>query len=201
MELLNYNELFASQEPRRTQIIRAASRLGLMLNKEIKAEVLEGWAQRLSQFSTGQLVTGFSLAEGTLETWPTPAKVIHLIFDSEWPADYAWLLAKLTTHHPEWRDRGPVYGEIYRNPDLTSMEPYLRNEIESAQSAPEMPARLRVALEIFGAGSITQGLTLLYKHPNCERIDYDAIETLRVKRQIDDGFRAAWTQARMRELA
>lgn len=174
-----------------------------MLNREIKAEVLEGWAQRLSQFSTTQLVTGFSLAEGTLENWPTPAKVINLIFESEWPADYAWLLAKLVIHRPEWRDRGPVYGEIYRNPkrltDATA-EPYLKDQIEPAQSAPPMPARLKVALEIFGAGSMTDGLTLLYKHPNCGRIDYDAIETLRVRRQLDDSFRAAWTQARTREL-
>lgn len=195
-----FSSVFSGSEPKPRQIELALELLYESLDKPMNPKMAKAWASQLQALSGEQLAVGFRAATLNCDGFPKPKDVMHAIWDSEFPVDYAWLLAKLTIHRPEWRDRGPVYCEIYRNPDIQAKDGYLRDEIEPAQWAPPMPARLKAALEIFGTGSMTDGLTLLYKHPNCGRIDYDALETLRVRRQLDDSFRAAWTQARTREL-
>ena len=160
---------------------------------------LLGWADRFSHFSPETLTRAFTTAESTIETWPTPAKVMNLIFDIEFTVDYTWLLCNLKRHGVEWKEAPAVYGPWTRN-DTAGPLPLehrqTRQELEPPREPPEIPARLKQMLEILAAGSWQEGLEILSKRPG---ISAD-VAIQQARRGFDRDVRAAWQLARNGEL-
>lgn len=202
-QLLDYKNLFSSTETRRVQIKKAAARLGMMLSRPLTAAMLEGWAQRLESFSQEQLTLAFVTAESTLESWPAVSKVQNLIFETEFPADYGWLLNVLKIHAADLHPKPPVHGPYQRMPDPDKPGEFYagREVIEPPVPAPQLPARLARAAALFGQGSVEEGLARLEAHPSARGRYETASEAMRGRQQLDRDFRQAWQMARMEELA
>jgi hypothetical protein len=192
--LLSYFDLFATSEPLHEQIRTAAARLGMVADRVIPSPTLEAWAQTLGRFSAAELASAFDTAELTMEAWPTPAKVAKLIIDGRFFADYAWLLRNLKEHGPTWKDSPERLGELKRIPGMGPDDFYPREILEPAIPAPPMPPRIAKAVEIYGHGNRESALREFYGHPDCK--GGNSGETLRARRDLDLGFRAAWDLAR-----
>lgn len=192
--LLSYSDLFATTQPLHEQIRTAAARLGMVVDRVIPSPTLEAWAQTLGRFSAQELATAFDTAELTMEAWPTPAKVAKLIIDGRFFADYAWLLRNLKEHLPTWRDSPARLGELKRIPGMGPDDHYPREILEPEIPAPPMPPVIAKALAIYGHGDQESALHDLYGHPDCHGRRQG--ETLRVRRDLDYGFRQAWDLAR-----
>jgi hypothetical protein len=196
----SYKKLFNGTATKREKIKAATSRLAVVMDKAIKAEALSAWAQSMESFSTEELAQAFTAAEATLEAWPTPAKVIRLIFESEFTADYTWMLEALRRHKPEWKAVGPSYKPARRIPGGTPEDVYPREIDHPGYPLPEIPQRLKRALEVYAHGAVSDGLELLYRHPMCRGYMWEPAESMRIQSQIDRDFKAAWQQARNEEL-
>lgn len=194
-KLLSYSDLFATSEPLHERIRTAAARLGMVVDRVIPSPTLEAWAQTLGRFSPQELAAAFDTAELTMEAWPTPAKVAKLILDGQFFADYAWLLRNLREHGPTWKDSPARLGELKRIPGGTPDDHYPREILEPEIPAPSIPAVIAKALEIYGHGNRENALREFYGHPDCRGGAQG--ETLRVRRDLDSGFRQAWDLARM----
>ena len=195
---MDYPELFQSSEPIEDRITKAANRLARGMGKPLPPEQLLMWVQRLRQFSPADLTRGFIAAESTLDAWPAVSKVIRLISEIQFPEDYAWILKHLKIHRKEWRDRRPVYDPIPRRiPGGTPDDLYPPVMLEPGIPAPPIPERVRAAVLLLGNGVFENGLAYLERHPDLERYEWDASESMRYRKQIDDGFKAAWMTARL----
>jgi len=200
-KLIPYKQLFDSPEATQAQVMAATSRLAVMLDKVVTPLQLQGWAQQLERFSPTQLIQAFNEIEMTKTNWPKVGDLVNTIFDAEFAEDYAWLLSNLKIHGPTWRTVGPVT-ELYPNPVYAANpeDRVLRREISPVIPAPAIPDRIGGALIAFGSGDRARGLGLLHTHPFCGEHGYENAEALRVKRQLDESFRAAWDGVRVREI-
>lgn len=196
----SYSELFnAAGITQAEKIMAATSRLAIALNHVIPSLALDIWAENFENFQPETLAQAFSTAEKTLEAWPTPAKVMSLIFDVEFIADYTWLLCHLKRHGVEWKDASAVYGPWTRNEAPGPLPPELRQvrkELEPPRAAPDMPTRLKRALEILAAGTWQDGLAILSNRP---AISGD-IGIQQARRGFDRDVRTAWQMARNEEM-
>ena len=195
--LTPYELLFGSPKATQAQVMAAASRLAVMLDKVVTPLQLQGWAQQLEKFSPDQLIYAFNKVEMTRTNWPKVGDLINTILDAEFLADYSWLLSNLKIHGAKWRDRGAVLGEPRRSDSNEPDKLYVRDVIEPAVKAPEIPDRLQEALYALGNGDQARGRELLSRHPFASGGEID----LREKRQLDESFRAAWDGVRVREIA
>lgn len=199
-KLMRYSELFRTDAPKREQIIVAAGRLATALGQVLTAPMLEIWAENLEPFSQEALVQAFSMAEKTLEAWPTPAKILGLLFDVELRDDYSWLAINIKKHGAEWKPSEPVLSEYMRvNQDENPrME---RTVIEPGEPAPEISPRLVRTLELLSGEDYRAGLAIFAARPS-RKITSETGWSVPPNRQwFDSSFRSAWMQARNEELA
>lgn len=171
-QLLSYQQLFSTSEPKERQILKAAARLGLMLNQPIDSLQLQGWAQKLSKYDPKTLQEAFDQAEETLEAWPTVSKIIRLIGDRQFRRDLDYLFQGI--RECAWED----------------------NYFTSTPSLlPEPSERLRNTLRVFVGGSAwKKGLTRLSSHPGVTgyRSVDGSEESERTASRLEKEFRTAW---------
>jgi len=190
---------FETSKPKQVQIAQAVRVLLQMLDKPENPPMMERWAQILTPFRSEQLAEAFSTVAMTSHGWPTPGDITDLIFEREYAADFTWLLATLARHGADWQDRPPVYGEMWRKLGA-GMDDWQPGELkEKAIPAPLMPPRLDAALVTVG-GSMKAGLAFIQRHPFFWSPRYGGDEAMRTKAQIEKEFKAAWLQARRREI-
>lgn len=177
VHLLTYKELFSTSENKQSQIIKAAGRLGLMLNQPMDRGQLQGWSQELEMYDPLTLAEAFREAERTMEAWPTVSKIIRLIGDRQFRRDLDYLFQGI--RECAWED----------------------NYFTSTPSLlPEPSERLRNALRVFVGGSAwKKGLTRLSSHPGVTgyRSVDGSEESERTASRLEKEFRAAWDRAQM----
>ena len=162
---------------------------------------MRSWAGLLQNFPSDELAAAFQVVALTAEGWPALGNITKVIFDAEFTADYAWLLQALRRHTPEWKDVTANYAPPKRIPGMGPDDLYPAVETSPAIPAPAIPCRLRRAAEVFGGGTTRQGLDALYRHPSAKGYHWEPAEEIRVRRDIDRDFRAAWQTARNEELS
>lgn len=168
--------------------------IGVELGEEVSPARLRLMAERLSSEAPGMLQIAFSqFMETTGDHFPKPAELLRIIRNAEFTADYAWLLENLKEHGPMWKDSQAVLGELRRIPGGTPDDFYPREILIPEIKAPEIPARIARAIEIFGHGNRESALRDLVTHPDC-RGSRDGDE-LAIRRQLDSLFRSAWDRA------
>jgi hypothetical protein len=194
-----FSTLFSGNEPKDKQIQWAVSLLREMLDRPESPRAADLWARLLAIFPGDQLADAFNVVAMTSKGWPTPSDITEPIFEQEYTADFKWLLTELGIHGANWQDRPPVYAEMWRKPGagIDQWEP--GDLKEPAILAPRISERLLQALTIVG-GSWKGGLAFLQRHPAFWSPRYAGDEAMRTKAQIEREFKAAWMQARKREL-
>jgi len=205
-----FEKLFGVAEPLRDRIIAAAGYLRLALDlPPANPEMLMAWSEILTCFDSKQLAQAFNVASLTVASWPKPADIAQQLFEQEFAADYAWIIQNLKLHKVEWKDREPLYSEsrteFYEDENgKPARRERVREILKPAIPAPAIPARIKRALEIYGANGLTSGLRMLYNHPEIGGSfgpdPLSSTELVRLKGDIDRGFRAAWMQARRESL-
>lgn len=162
--------------------VKSESQIRLMVG-ELKSETPEMLAMAFRDFRTSG------------ERFPRPVDLLKPIRNREFATDYAWLLRNLREHGPTWKDSPARLGDLKRIPGGTPDDHYPREILEPEIPAPTIPAVITKALEIYGHGSRENALREFYVHPDCRGGAQG--ETLRVRRDLDSGFRQAWDLARM----
>ena len=183
-------------EPKQQQIENAVEMLLQARGRDHNQPMAKLWGRLLRNYSSEELAFGFEQACFGIGQ-PSLADIRRPIDDREFLADYSWLLSNLKIHGAKWRDRGAVLGEPRRSDSNEPDKLYVRDELEPAVKAPEIPDRLQEALYALGNGDQARGRELLSRHPFASGGEID----LREKRQLDESFRAAWDGVRVREIA
>jgi hypothetical protein len=179
------------------QIEMAVEMLLESMNQPPNPRLQKSWPNLLQAISGEDLAHGFYAASLKNDGFPKMKEITSPIFERQFTADYAWLLTNLKRHRKEWKNWGPILGPYRRIPGGTPDDVYPRVVLEPMIPAPAIPERIKAALVTFGNGSLERGLANLDKHPDMERWEWDANEAMRYRKQIDDGFRAAWMTARL----
>jgi hypothetical protein len=194
-----FSTLFSGNEPKDKQIQWAVSLLREMLDRPESPRAADLWARLLAIFPGDQLADAFNVVAMTSKGWPTPADITEPIFEQEYTADFQWLLAALFRHGVDWQERPAVYADPWREPGA-AIDDWQPGELkEPAIPPPPISARILTALAIVG-GDSRAGLAFLQRHPSLLPSRFNGDEALRTKQQIEREFKAAWMQARKREL-
>lgn len=175
VHLLTYKELFSTSESKQSQIIKAAGRLGLMLNQPMDRGQLQGWSQELEMYDPLTLAEAFREAERTMDAWPTVSKIIRLIGDRQFRRDLDYLFQGI--RECAWED----------------------NYFTSTPSMlPEPRHGLKAGLVGFvGGRGWKKGLERLQQHPaiaGYRSVD-GSEESERTASRLEKEFRAAWDRA------
>ena len=195
-----FSIVFSGREPEITKLSNAVALLREMLDKEPNPKQQELWARALRNFGEAQLAEAFNWVSLTSKGWPTLGDITECIFDAEFAADLRWLLRNLARHGAEWKERPAVYGDRWRKPGAHMDDWQPGPLLEEAEPAPAIPSRLFQSLAILGAGTTTEGLHILSRHPAIKSNALVGDEAAKVKFQIERDFKAAWLMARRREL-
>ena len=192
---------FENSEPKQAQIARAVKILLELLDKPENPTLMKRWAQLLTPFSGNQLAEAFNTVALTSKGWPTLGDITGPILEAEYAADLAWLLRGLKLHKRTWQDRPAIYGDRYRKPGADRDDWTDGPLLEASIPAPAIPPRLVHALQVLGSGTVHDGLAELARHPFTGAYQWDAVESSKVKYQVERDFRKAWDLARHQELA
>lgn len=187
-----YATLLGSEPPTPDEIRAATIELLEGVGQKPQPAQIRSFVNTLANIDRASLIQGFTVAAATSD-FPKAKDVLSAITIQQFSSDWTWLLRNLKRHGVDWHDRDPVYKEWQRpTPDPMIV-------LEEAEPAPPIPPRIKLAIELYANGSVTKGLDLLSSHPNVRNYE-EGGEEMRAKRTIDEQFRAAWMQARMREL-
>jgi hypothetical protein len=168
--------------------------IGVMVGETVSKERLSLTANALSGQNLELLKAALAEHLATGDHFPKPGEIVRPIRNREFAADYAWLLRNLKEHGPTWKDSSERLGDLKRIPGMGPDDFYPRDVLEAAIPAPSMPPKIAKALEIYGHGDRESALREFYAHPDCKGGNNS--ESLRARRDLDTGFRAAWDLAR-----
>jgi hypothetical protein len=201
-----FKTCFESSEPKGAQIAMAVAELLECLDKPENPRLMKSWAKHLAIYPGEQLAAAFSVLALTSKGWPTLGDITEAITEQEYAAEWQWIMQVLNRHaridgetgQMGLRDRDPVYGPDKRlSYDSWEKGPMLK----PAEPAPEIPARIKAALEIVGGGSLTQGMREMNKHPATGNCQYEAAaDVMKIKFSLERDFKAAWYTVRRREM-
>lgn len=201
-ENLTFSQIFEGPESKQQQTEWAVRLLQSLMDKPENPKTARQWAQALQTFRGEQLATAFTTVALTSRGWPTLGDITEAILEQEYADERQWILHKLDRHGREWKDRDPVYGEgviIRGGPDGPRVE--RGPMVKPAEAAPEIPPRIKAALEILGGGSLTEGLREMNRHPATGNCQYEnGQESGKAKFNLERDFKAAWYTVRRREL-
>jgi hypothetical protein len=197
-----FRTVFASRLPKKRQREMAVAILLEALDRPENPTLAAAWANLLMNFSGEHLAAAFTQVTLTAERWPSLGNITAAIFEHEYAQEFPWLLQALRRHGVDWKDREACYGPSRRAPGSTIDDPWISGDmIAPAEHAPAIPSRLMSALALYGGGTLRDGLAELNKHPSTHAYQWDAVESARMKQQIEKDFRAAWMTVRRKELA
>ena len=195
-----FSLIFNNCANKQTAVAMAVRLLLTLLDKPENPNLGEVWARALRNFGEDQLAEAFNWVSLTSKGWPTLGDITECIFDAEFAADLRWLLRNLARHGVEWKERPAVYGDRWRKPGAHMDDWQPGPLLEEAEPAPAIPSRLFQSLAILGAGTTTEGLHILSRHPAIKSNALAGDEAAKVKFQIERDFKSAWLMARRREL-
>lgn len=205
-----FSQIFASNKPKKEQVKMAVAQLFEMLDKPESPRAMNSWPELFCRIPGEQLAIGFQGAALSSDGFLKPRDIMQAIADQQFPIDYAWILLACRRHYKpdnyssdsvNWRDVTPSYFPQKRIPGMGPDDLYPAEMRHPGYVAPSIPSIIGRALQVFGNGTVRQGLDKLSKHPNAGTWDYDATEELRIRGAIDREFRAAWQVARHDEMA
>jgi hypothetical protein len=187
-----WTNIFAARSSKRTQIRTAVSLLQKLLGRPAGPDIADAWAMMLERFSGEQLALAFDKVAMSSKNWPTTGDICEAIFEDEFTADLAFLLAGLRRHKSDWADIPVSRGPSTLGATINDIIP---GPIIAGIPAPKIPNRLILALKLFGGTGMMAGLERLYTHPSVSPSAHGEPVWF-----IEAQFHKAWLQARKAEL-
>lgn len=175
--LLSYGQIFQTHQ-KRPAIRFSIWRLMMALGSDVTPTLCELWVQNLEPYAPSQLAAAFSAAERSIDAFPSIAKFLRILADQEFYRDRNWLYENLRKFGSDWQEI-PARPER-KERSLTEYGQEVTVPGRESQPAPEIPQRIRLALEIYGPSL----------HAALHRLASGLMED-----QPNREFRRAWEQA------
>lgn len=175
--LFSYREIFQTRQ-KQAAVRYSIWRLMTVLGTDLTPALRDAWIENLEPYAPSQLAAGFAAAERSIDAFPSIAKFLRVLADQEFYRDRNWLYENLQRFGPDWKEI-PARPER-KERSLTEYGKEVTVPGREAQPAPDIPQRIRTALEIYGPSL----------HAALHRLASGLMED-----QPNREFRRAWEQA------
>lgn len=150
--MLSYKAIFGMSGSLEARISLAVGRLLTVKRQDLDPSV-QAWCEQLSGYEPDELTAAFNRAELEIRAFPDIADIVDFIEKPRFHDALALALRGIAKHGVEWQDiPGRRWIEEDRSVFRSRAEggPPKVEKVEMPIPAPEMPARLKRTLELFG---------------------------------------------------